>query len=113
MRPGLRPVAISCDQDYYHDPFAPFVDARGRSENASDAPNVFRKPISMQDRELRTIGVLRNSWVPSPWKFALRVSVERLPPAPLPATLRRKAAAILSPCILRYLETAAALTWEP
>ena len=64
----------------------------------------------MQENEFRGVGVLRSSWVSSPWRLALRVSVERLPPPSLTATLRRKAA-ILSPCNLRYFETAAALTW--
>jgi hypothetical protein len=45
MRSGLQPVAISCNKDSYHDRFAPPVDARALSENASAASNVLRRPI--------------------------------------------------------------------
>jgi hypothetical protein len=45
MRSGLQPVAISCNKNYYHVPFASPVDARARSENASEASNVLREPI--------------------------------------------------------------------
>src|SRR5918994_3286593 len=45
MRSGLQPVAISCNKNSYHDRFAPPVDARARSENASAASNVLRRPI--------------------------------------------------------------------
>jgi hypothetical protein len=60
MHSGLRPVATSCSDKYYRDPLAALVDARVLSESVSDASNVLGKPISMQDRELRTIGVLRS-----------------------------------------------------
>src|ERR671911_1827150 len=62
MRSGLQPVAISCHKDYGRAPFAPPGDARACSEVASDASNVLEKTISMQDRELRTICVLRSSY---------------------------------------------------
>src|SRR5215207_8103287 len=45
MRSGLQPVAISCNENYYHGPSAALIDARAPSENASDAPNVLGKPI--------------------------------------------------------------------
>jgi hypothetical protein len=45
MRSGLQPVAISCNKNFYHGPFAALVDARALSENASDASNGIRKPI--------------------------------------------------------------------
>jgi hypothetical protein len=45
MRTGLQPVAISCNKNFYHGPFAALVDARALSENAFDASNVLRKPI--------------------------------------------------------------------
>ena len=45
MRTGLQPVAISCNKNFYHGPFAALVDARALSENASDASNGIRKPI--------------------------------------------------------------------
>ena len=45
MRSGLRPVAISCNKNVNHGPFAALVDARALSENASDASNVLRGPI--------------------------------------------------------------------
>jgi hypothetical protein len=72
MRSGLQPVAISCNKSFCHDPFAVLVDARARPENASDASNVLGMPISMQDRELRTIGVLRSSRLPISSSFEQR-----------------------------------------
>ena len=44
MRSGLQPVAISCNKNFYHSPFAALVDARALSESASDASNLLRKP---------------------------------------------------------------------
>jgi len=76
MRSGLQPVAISCNQIYYHVPFAPPGDNRALSENASDAWNVLGKPIYMQDCELRTIGVLRSSAHAPFGRFALAVYIE-------------------------------------
>ena len=45
MRSGFQPVAISCNEPDYHVRFAPPVDARALSDNASDASNVLRGPI--------------------------------------------------------------------
>src|SRR5215203_4037678 len=50
MRTGLQPVAISCNKNFYHGPFAALVDARALSENASDASNGIRKPILCKKR---------------------------------------------------------------
>jgi hypothetical protein len=50
MRTGLQPVAISCNKNFYHGPFAALVDARALSENASDASNGIRKPILYKKR---------------------------------------------------------------
>jgi hypothetical protein len=61
MRSGLQPVAISCNNNSYHERIAPPVDARARPQNASAASHVLRKPISMQDYEFPTIGVLGSS----------------------------------------------------
>jgi hypothetical protein len=45
MRSELQPVAISCNELYYHVRFAPPVDARALSDNAPDASIVLRGPI--------------------------------------------------------------------
>jgi hypothetical protein len=45
MRSGLQPVATSFNKSSCRDRFAPPVDARARSENASAASNVLRRPI--------------------------------------------------------------------
>jgi hypothetical protein len=50
MRSGLQPVAISCNKNFYHGPFAALVDVRALSENASDASNGIRKPILCKKR---------------------------------------------------------------
>jgi hypothetical protein len=46
MRSVLRPVAISCNQSTYHDPFAALIDARAPSETASGASSMLKWPIS-------------------------------------------------------------------
>jgi hypothetical protein len=69
MRTGLQPVAISCNKNFYHGPFAALVDARALSENASDASNGIRKPILCKRRnfaelafcEVRRMLLLRDS----------------------------------------------------
>jgi hypothetical protein len=45
MRSGLQPVAILCNENFYHDPFAVLVDAPALSENASHASNVLGQTI--------------------------------------------------------------------
>jgi hypothetical protein len=63
MQSELQPVAISCNESDYHRQFAVSSDVRAPSENTSDAANALGKQIFVQDRELRTIGVLRGSLV--------------------------------------------------
>jgi hypothetical protein len=46
MRSVLRPVAISCNQSTYHDPFAALIDARAPSETASGASSMLKWPVS-------------------------------------------------------------------
>src|SRR5215203_4003868 len=61
MRSGLQPVAILSNKDSYHNRFAPPVDARARSENASAVSNMAQEAGSMQENECRGVGVLQ-SW---------------------------------------------------
>ena len=53
MRSGLRPVAIPCNDNSYHGRFTPPVDAQARSETASAASNVLRRPILCKKRMSR------------------------------------------------------------
>jgi hypothetical protein len=73
MRSGLQPVAISCNNNSYHERIAPPVDARARPQNASAASHVLRKPISMQDYEFPTIGVLGSSCLAFCYKLPKRL----------------------------------------
>src|SRR5687768_7926602 len=45
MRSGLQPVAILSNKDSYHDRFAPPVDTRARSENASAVSNMAQEAV--------------------------------------------------------------------
>jgi hypothetical protein len=66
MRSVLQLVAISCNKNSYHDRFASPVDARARSENASAASNVLRRPILCKETnvvelafyEVRELGII-------------------------------------------------------
>ena len=61
MRPELQSVTIVCNENFYHGSFAALVDSRAPYLNTPEASNTSQEADSMQDRELRTIGVLARS----------------------------------------------------
>jgi hypothetical protein len=56
MRSGLQPVAISCNKNFYYEPFAALVDPQALSENGSHAPNVLSKLILCNKTNFAELG---------------------------------------------------------
>src|SRR5215208_1336645 len=88
MRSELQPVTIPWNENFYHGPFATLVDSRALFWNASETSNTAREADSMQDHELRIIGVLRSSPRSEAWESLVPVSYVPVPQQDNPAPHR-------------------------